>query len=140
MRWLVGLLLLGLVVVAPAAPAKGVDDRFTVTTQNVRQGLPLRQARHDIRQAAEHSSLVVTQEMGTRVDERFAPEGWGWVHFSGLRRGDCATFYDRGVWRLVRAWIKPITFAQFRAGHRFVLATVLRNRASGNRLGLVCVH
>jgi hypothetical protein len=114
----------------------------TVTTQNVRVGMSPAHSRHDILQAAQHSSVLVTQEMGKRVARRYAPPGWGTAHFAGLRRGDCATYWNRDMWRLHHAWTRIITWASFRAGHRFVLATTLRGVGpyQGKRLAVVCVH
>ena len=120
-----------------AAPADGL----TVTTQNVRVTLGPVHARHDIRQAAEHSSVVFTQEMGKRRARRFAPAGWGVAHFSGLRRGDCATYWDRSRWRLVRAYPFRVAHEPFRAGHRWAVVTVLRRVGHpGVRLAAVNVH
>lgn len=112
---------------------------LALTTQNVRQGLPPDQARHDIHQAAARSSVVVTQEMGRRQASHFAPGGWGTAHFRGLRRGDCATYWQRSSWRIVgHPQLRQLTYAPFRAGHRFALATVLRGH--GTRVAVVCVH
>lgn len=112
---------------------------LTVTTQNVRVSLPPAQARHDIAQAAEHSSLVVTQEMGKRHARRFAPAGWGTAHFSGLSRGDCATYWKRDRWTLRRSWAVQLTAADgFRHGHRWALVTVLRDHQT--TVALVCLH
>lgn len=111
---------------------------LVLTTQNVRVTLPPDEARHDIRQAAEHSSVVVTQEMGRRHAARFAPAGWGTAHRPGVRRGDCAAYWDRDAWHRVRAYAVPITWATFRAGHRWALVTVLAGH--GLRVAVVCVH
>jgi hypothetical protein len=120
-----------------AAPAHAV----TVTTQNVYVGLARPGARHDVRQAAEHSSVVFTQEMGHRRAARFAPAHWGVVHFRGTWRGDCATYYDRRVWRVVRAWPFRIAAEGFRAGNRFAVVAVLRRVGHpGARLATVNVH
>ena len=115
-----------------------VGIALTITTQNVRVGLPPPEAHHDINQAAAHSSIVFTQEMALRDVQRFAPSGWGSAHFSGLRRGDCATYWNRSVWTRVNAWTVPLTWAGFRAGHRFALVTILRGH--GLTLAVVCVH
>jgi hypothetical protein len=120
-----------------AAPAHAV----TVTTQNVYVGLPRAEARHDIRQAAQFSSVVFTQEMGHRRASRFTPAHWAVVHFRGTWRGDCATFYDRRVWRVVRAHTFRVSAEPFRAGHRWALVTVLRHVGRpGSRLATVNVH
>lgn len=111
---------------------------LTITTQNVRVGMPPSAAHHDINQAAEKSSVVFTQEMGLRRAFRFAPHGWGTSHFSGIRRGDCATYWNKAVWHRVGSWTRQLTYANFRAGHRFALITVLRGR--GTTLATVCVH
>lgn len=117
---------------------------LALTTQNVQAGLPPAQARHDIRQAAAGSSVVLAQEMGRRVAPRFAPPGWGWAHFGGLRRGDCAAYWNRAQWRLVRTWPTQLTFATLPLGrgHRWALTTILRGVGirSGIRLAVVCVH
>jgi hypothetical protein len=133
----------GVVVVAVfvglslAAPASAV----TVTTQNVRRGLPLAEARHDIRQAAEFSSVVFTQEMHNRRASRFAPARWGASHYGPGSRGDCATFWDRDVWRLVSSWPVRISHEPFRAGTRWALVTVLRRVGRPDiRLAAVNVH
>lgn len=111
---------------------------LTITTQNVRVGLPPPAVHHDIDQAAVHSSVVLTQEMGKRRAARFAPRGWGTSHAAGLRQGDCATYWDRDVWHRRATWVRPITWASFRAGHRFAQVTTLRGR--GTTLAVVCVH
>jgi len=111
---------------------------LTLTTQNVRVTLPPHEAAHDIRQAAQHSSVVLTQEMGRRDAARFAPAGWGTAHRSGVRRGDCAAYWDRSRWHRVRAYAVPLTWATFRAGHRWALVTVLRGQ--GITWAAVCVH
>lgn len=131
---------LGLVLVGP--PAGASEARVTVTTQNVRVGMTPRHSHHDIDQAAEHSSVVLTQEMGLRRARTYAPHGWGTAHFPGVRRGDCATYWDRARWRLIHTWTRQITFADFRAGRRFVLATTLRGVGpyQDKRLAVVCVH
>lgn len=127
-----------LLTIAPSAQA---DERVTITTQNVRVGMTPQHSRHDIGQASENSSIVFTQEMGYRHAQRFAPRGWRSAHFPGVRRGDCATYWDRSVWRLRSSWTKQITFAPFRAGHRFALATVLRSVSRPHVvLAAVCVH
>jgi hypothetical protein len=133
-----GVVLVAAVLAFPlAAPAEAV----TVTTQNVYVGLSRPHARHDIRQAAQHSSVVLTQEMGHRRAARFAPAGWGVVHFRGTWRGDCATYYDRARWRVVRAWPFRVSSASFRAGHRWGVVTVLRHVGRpGSRLAVVNVH
>jgi hypothetical protein len=104
--------------------------------------MPFQHARHDILQATEHSSVVVTQEMAFRHAQRFAPSGWRSAHFAGLRRGDCATYWNRDLWRLHSAWTRQITWASFRAGHRFALATTFHGVGpmKGRRLAVVCVH
>lgn len=111
---------------------------LAITTQNVRVGLPPPEARHDIRQAAEHSSIVLTQEMGRRDASRFAPAGWGTSHVTGLRQGDCATYYDRATWRKTGQRAVLLTHAPFRAGTRYALVTHLRGQ--GTTLAVVCVH
>lgn len=112
---------------------------MTVTTQNVRETLGPERAHHDIDQAAQHSSLVLTQEMGHRNARAFAPPGdWGTAHHSGARRGDCATFWQRDHWHLVRQWLKPVTWPPFPNGLRFALVTILRGH--GTTVAAVCVH
>lgn len=126
-------------VLALAAGVPAYGD--TVTTQNVRAGLPRAEARHDVRQAAERSSVVFAQEMAHRRAARFAPAHWGAVHFVGPRRGDCATFYDRRVWRVVRAYPFRVSAAPFRAGHRYAVVAVLRRVGHpGAELATVNVH
>jgi hypothetical protein len=111
---------------------------LVITTQNVRHTLPAPQARHDIHQAARHGSVLVTQEMGKRHAAGLSPPGWGSAHFLGPRRGDCATFWKRSSWHLVRSWVRPLTFAPFRAGHRWAQVTILRGH--GTTVAVVCVH
>lgn len=115
---------------------------LTITTQNIRQGLPPDAVRHDLRQAAEHSSIVVTQEMGYRNAKDYRPRGWGSAHNPhGKMRGDCATYWDRDVWRLDRWRTKQITYAPFRNGDRWVLLTILhRTGRKAERVAVVCVH
>jgi hypothetical protein len=125
-----------------ALPSPAAADRVTVTTQNVRYTLDRDRARHDIRQAAEHSSIVLAQEMRYRVARRFAPPGWGTAHVRvtgpTANRGDCATYWSRDVWTFVRRWTVPISAAPFRNGHRWALVTILRG--NGTRLAVVNVH
>jgi len=113
---------------------------LVVATQNVRVGMPPYQARHDIRQAAALSSVVLTQEMGYRRAVEFRPAGWRSAHFAGTWPGDCATYWQRSTWRELRSWVRPVSFASFPYGHRWLLATVLRHRRSGQRVAFVCVH
>lgn len=120
---------------------------FTITTQNVRVTLPPREATHDIRQAARHSSVVMTQEMKHRQAWRFRPAGWGSSHapsMPGVRRidrGDCATYWDRSRWHKLRAYAVPITYAPFKHGHRWALVTILRSvPRPAVRLAVVNVH
>lgn len=111
---------------------------LTITTQNVRVSLPPPLAHHDITQAAQHSSVLFTQEMGLRDARRFAPPGWGTAHAQGLRQGDCATYYDRDLWRKTGSRAVLLTHAPFRAGTRYALVTHLRGQ--GTTLDVVCVH
>ena len=114
---------------------------LTITTQNVRVGMPPDHAHHDINQAAQNSSVVITQEMGLRRASRFAPSGWGTAHVAGLRQGDCATYWDRAVWRERSHWVRQISNAPFRAGTRYLLVTTLRHvQAPHVTLAAVCVH
>lgn len=115
---------------------------LVVATQNVRVTLPPPEAQHDIRQAAAgRTSIVLTQEMGRRAAWKYRPAGWGSAHFPyGVRRADCATYFDRARWRKVSAWPRQISYAPFVAGHRWALITVLRDRSSGVRVATVCVH
>lgn len=111
---------------------------LVITTQNVRYTLPPELARHDIHQAAQRSSVVVTQEMGRRHAARLAPAGWGTAHVPTIRRGDCATYWQRSRWTLQRSWVRQLTYAPFRAGHRWALVTILRGH--GTTVAVVCVH
>lgn len=132
--------LLAAALVPTCAPAHA-EDRVTITTQNVRVGMPFAHVRHDIEQAAEHSSIVLTQEQGERRARDFAPSGWGTAHFGGVRRGDCATYWDRDDWRFDGARTKQLTYAPFRAGHRFALLVNLHARlAPHTHVSVICVH
>lgn len=111
---------------------------LVLTTQNVKVTLPPDKAAHDIRQAAQYSSVVFTQEMFYRDAGRFAPAGWGSAHHPGRNRGDCATYWDRDVWQRLAAFLVPITWATFKHGHRWALVTVLRGH--GVTVAAVCVH
>ena len=111
---------------------------LVVTTQNVQLGMTPAHVRHDIRHAAEYSSVVMTQEMFYRHAARYAPPGWGTAHWIGRPRGDCAVYWDRDRWRLVGSYVVPITWATFPRGHRTALVTVLRGH--GVTVGAVCVH
>lgn len=114
---------------------------LTITTQNVRQGMPPPEARHDIHQAAVNSSVLFTQEMGQRRAARFAPAGWGTAHHAGLRQGDCATYWDNSVWREQRNFLTLLTNAPFRAGTRYALTTILHLRGDPTvTMAAVCVH
>ena len=114
---------------------------LTITTQNVRVGLPPPAVHHDINQAAQHSSIVFTQEMGERRAARFAPKGWGTAHHAGLRQGDCATYWDRSVWKERRSFVTLLTDAPFKAGLRYALTTVLHLRGDPTvTMAAVCVH
>ena len=125
-------------MVTPAAVALVV----ALATQNVQQGLPPAAARYDIGRAAAGSSVVLTQEMGLRRAAAFAPPGWRVAHKNGLRRGDCATYSDAALWRPGATWTRQLTYARFRAGHRFALVTILHGlgRYAGTTLATVCVH
>lgn len=105
---------------------------LTITTQNVRHTLPADQAHHDIAQAAQRSAVLVTQEMGGRRAARFAPAGWGTAHAGLGRRGDCATYWRRDTWHLLRSRTVALPL------HRWALVTVLGHQ--GARLAVVCVH
>lgn len=111
---------------------------LTITTQNVKVGMDPDHARHDIRQAAEHSSVVITQEMGYRHTRLFAPKGWASAHFMGSARGDCATFWDKAVWTERRHWTNLLTTGAFKNGHRYSLTTILRGQ--GTVVAVVCIH
>jgi hypothetical protein len=113
---------------------------LTITTQNVKVTLPPPAAHHDINQAAEHSSIVFTQEMGLRRARNFAPRNWGTAHAAGLRQGDCATYWDRAVWRERNSYPTLLTHAPFRAGTRYALTTVLHLRHTSVTVAAVCVH
>lgn len=116
---------------------------LAVTTQNVRLGIGPAHVRHDIGQAANGSGVVMTQEMRDRNAARFRPPGWGSAQPRprGAMRSDCATFFDRSRWRLVRAWAVPYEFGTFRHGHRWALVTVLRRPDNpGVRVAFVNVH
>jgi endonuclease/exonuclease/phosphatase family metal-dependent hydrolase len=114
---------------------------LTLTTQNVRVGLPPWQAHHDIRQAAHQSSVVVAQEMQHRHAAAYAPAGWGTAHRPGRARGDCATYWNRAVWvRVGRPYTVRLTAAPFRWGTRYALVTILRHRGGPTLVGVVCVH
>lgn len=111
---------------------------LVLTTQNVAHSLSTDHARHDVHHAAERSSVVLAQEMGHRHAAHLAPAGWGTAHASGTMRGDCATYWDRQRWHLVRSWVRQLTYAPFRAGHRWAQVTVLRGR--GTTVAVVCLH
>lgn len=122
---------------------------LTVTTQNVRVGLPAGQARHDIAQASQRSSLVLTQEMQGRQARQLAPPGWGVAQYPGGMRGDCATYWQRASWHLRRTpRLVQLTAAGFHHGHRWALVTVLRPLAgfvkspdkTGQTVAAVCLH
>ena len=66
------------------------------------------------------------------------PPGWGTDHHRGLRQGDCATYYDRALWRKTGSRVVRLTDAPFRAGTRYALITHLRGQ--GTTLAVVCVH
>lgn len=112
---------------------------LVVATQNVLRTMPPDQARHDIRHAAAHSSILVTQEMFTRRAARFRPAGWGSAHFPGPR-GDCATYWQRRSWKAQRAWPVRVSRATFPHGSRWALVTLLRAQQSGQLLAVICVH
>jgi endonuclease/exonuclease/phosphatase family metal-dependent hydrolase len=132
-------LLVAVLLGITAAPAGA--EPVTITTQNVRAGLSPHKVAHDVRQAARHSTIVLGQEFGNRHARRYAPPGWGTVHRAGYRRGDCVTFYDRSTWRLLRSRLVVVNHTDaIRAGHRFGLVAVLRNRTTGRRLATLCVH
>jgi len=126
-------------LIAVSAPASAL----VVTTQNVYRGLGPINARHDIRQAAAGGSVVFAQEMSGRRAGRFAPAGWRAAQAPRPRlnnRGDCATFYDAGVWRLRRSYVVPLLAADthYRPnGHRWALVAVL---TGAEALAAVCVH
>ena len=112
---------------------------LTITTQNVRVGLPPPAVHHDIDQAAVHSSVVLTQEMGkrraaqvrpSRLGHLAPPPGSGRATARPTGTGTCGT--DRAT------SVRPITWASFRAGHRFAQVTTLRGR--GTTLAVVWVH
>ena len=132
------LVVAGAVVLLPLSLAAPAASAVTVTTQNVKYTLPPAQAHHDINQAAEFSSILFTQEMGLRHARAFAPKGWGTAHAKGVHRGDCATFWDRDRWRLVRWRTFTTSNGSFRNGHRFGLVTVLRDSAT--EIATICVH
>lgn len=134
--------LAGLLVLSTGPAFAGGSDAFTITTQNVKVGMTPAHSRHDIDQAAEHSSIVITQEMDYRAGRDYHPSGWGWAHHGprGSDRGDCETFWDRAVWRVEKSWVTPISFESFRHGHRWALTTILKNRVSKDELAMVCVH
>jgi hypothetical protein len=122
-------------VIAPTIATVAI----AIATQNVYVGLPPDRARHDIRQATAQSSIVLTQEMGSRHAREFAPRGWAVAHRLGPWVGDCATFYDTSVWRRRDWWTFPITKSDaFPGGHRFGLVTVLHGH--GTTVAAVCVH
>jgi len=98
--------------------------------------------RHDIRQAAQRSGVVLTQEMRGRDAATFAPRGWGYAQRpTGDFRGDCATFWDRARWRWVRGFAFQYEFATFPRGHRWALVTILASvNRPAVRLAVVNVH
>ena len=133
-----GTLILPAVLFGVAPPA-GAD--IGITTQNVRVTLPPAQARHDVRQAAARGSVLFAQEMGRRGAGRFRPAGWGSAQAAGPFRGNCATFYNRHVWRL-RSWravrlLDENLPAHPPQGHIWALVTVL---TGAETLAGVCVH
>jgi endonuclease/exonuclease/phosphatase family metal-dependent hydrolase len=111
---------------------------LTVTTQNVRVGLPADQVRHDVGLASRHSTIVLTQEMRGRHARFYAPAGWGAAQLGRGMRGDCATYWKRSAWELRRAWLVPLTRATFLRGHRWALVTVLRGAQA--TVVTVCLH
>lgn len=111
---------------------------LVIATQNVAHDLARADARHDIARAAQHSSVLLTQEMGHRAAARFAPAGWGSAQAPGVMRGDCATYWQRSHWRLVRSWVRQLSYAPFRAGHRWAQVAILRHGST--QVALVCVH
>lgn len=116
--------LAAMAAVGLAAPA----DALTVTTQNVRLGLGPAAVRHDIRQAAQRSGVVLTQEMRGRRAAAYAPPGWGYAQRPAAGFvGDCATYWDRARWRWVRGFAVGYEFGAFPRGHRWALVTVLRS-------------
>lgn len=141
-RWQMALFLVILVVAGCIAWGTRADGAVVATTQNVYVGLGPAKARHDLRQAASGGSIVVAQEMMNRRASRFAPSGWGAAQVRGpqRQRGDCATYWDRSVWSLVsyRDWW--LSREPFRHGYRWGLTTVLRERATGRKLNVVCLH
>lgn len=132
----------GLAAVVAAVAAVGLAApayALTVTTQNVRLGLTPAHARHDIRQAAQRSGVVLAQEMRGRDAARFRPPGYWSTQTQP--RGDCATFWDRSRWRFVSRAAVPYEFGTFPRGHRWALVTVLRSvNRPGVRLATVNVH
>lgn len=123
-----GTLILPAVLIGVAPPS--IADTG-ITTQNVRRGIAPAHVRHDVRQAAAAGSVLLTQEMGWRHPRRFRPPGWSVAHVGAGRRGDCATFYDRDVWRLRRSYVVPLP------ARRWALVAVLTGR---HPLAAVCVH
>ena len=114
---------------------------LTITTQNVRAGMPPERVRHDVHQAAEQSSVVFTQEMFYRRAAAFAPSGWGTAHHAGNRKGDCATYWDRSRWRERRSFVTLLTNAPFHTGLKYALTTVLHLRGHPRvTMAAVCVH
>jgi hypothetical protein len=111
---------------------------LVIATQNVSHSLPRDDARHDIARAAQHSSVVVTQEMGQRHAALLAPAGWGVAHAAGPRRGDCATYWKRTRWHLIRSWVRQLTYAPIPAGHRWAQVAILRHGST--QLAVVCIH
>jgi hypothetical protein len=133
LRRLTATIALVLLLVAPPANA------VTISTQNVRRTLPPLEARHDLRQAARGSTIVVAQELFARRAPWLAPPGWGTAHRRGPR-GDCATFWDRSVWRARRSYPVQLTDADFPGGHghRWALVTILHR--PDRTIAVVCVH
>lgn len=141
-RRLVLALLLAAAVVADLPAAASGDS--TIGTQNVRNTLPPLRARHDLRQTADGASILLAQEMQRRRASWYAPAGWGATHYRGrgirLNRGDCATYWDRSRWTLVRSYPYQLTYADYPGGHgrRWALVTILRGH--GETIAAVCVH
>lgn len=138
MRWVVCLLALVL------APAPAAAERATITTQNVRVTLPPGQARADIRQAAEHSSLLLLQEMHRRWAHRYEPPRWGHAQApqgGPLHRRDCAVMWSHQVWAERGQKVPRLSSGgTFEGADRWAVLVQLQHRASRARAIVVCVH
>jgi endonuclease/exonuclease/phosphatase (EEP) superfamily protein YafD len=141
MRPVIAALLAVLFVAIPSGAA--ADTQITITTQNVRYSLPPWQAAHDIRQAAQHSSIVLLQEMAGRRAARYRPAGWASAQATGrpYAARECPALWSARVWSLRRHSTRLLARSDlFPSATRYASVTVLRHRAAGFRAAVVCLH